>query len=118
MDDTVKKADLENLRKGLRQDLRKDLRKDLRHGLLATEKRLGARIEAVATDVVRHVKVDIESVKDDVRIVAERVVAIDEKLDRHIKANERAHAQLRIDSLAGDAALDKRVTSLEKRAQG
>jgi hypothetical protein len=55
----------------------------------------------------RYMKILIEDVKKDVALYAERVIALDERI-------ERIHAE----SVDGDAALDKRVTALEAGGPG
>jgi hypothetical protein len=93
-------------------DERLDAKMDARFGMVArqfveTEERLK-----------RHTDMRFETLREDIWKVAEGVVAVNERLDRHLQRNEAEHTRLDRAFLAGEAALDTRVTALEKRALG
>ncbi len=93
-------------------DERLDAKMDVGFGMVArqfveTEERLK-----------RHTDVRFDALREDIRSVAEGVVAVNERLDRYIQQNEAEHTRLDRAFLAGEAALDARVTALEKRAPG
>jgi hypothetical protein len=138
MDELVRKADLENLRQDLRREWREDLRgtetrlgakiDDVGQRLGAkineVDQRLGTKIEGVDQRVTgtedrlkRHTDMRFEALRDEIRKVGDGVLAINERLDRHIQQKDEHHARLERAMLAGDAALDTRVTALERRAQ-
>jgi len=143
MDEAIKKSDLESLQKNLQKNLQEEIRaSEVRLGVKidAVDQRLTAKIgevderldakmdvgfgmvarQFVETEerLKRHADVHFDALREDIRKVAEGVLAVNERLDRHLQQNEAEHTRLERAFLAGEAALDTRVTALEKRAAG
>jgi len=86
------------------------------------EARLGAverKVDAVERKVDEaksQSQTQFEALRDDIRLLADHMVRVEEKFDRHVEQNALGHAQIRTEMVAGDAALDRRVRTLEERA--
>jgi Skp family chaperone for outer membrane proteins len=156
MDETLGKADLENLRTALQEDLRGTEQRleakidegDQRLGVKVDEvdrrlgakidevdRRLGAKIDEVdqrldakmdsgfalvgrlmaesEDRLLRHMDIRFESVEENIRKLADGVLANNEQLARHMQQSDAEHRRLEAMTLGGDAALDKRITALE-----
>jgi tetrahydromethanopterin S-methyltransferase subunit G len=167
MDETLGKADLENLRTALQEDLRGTEQRleakidegDQRLGakIDKVDRRLGARIDEVdqrlgakidevdqrlgakidevdqrldakmdsgfalvgrlmaesEDRLLRHMDIRFESVEENIRKLADGVLANNEQLARHMQQSDAEHRRLEAMTLGGDAALDKRITALE-----
>lgn len=139
MDETIRKSDLKNLQKNLQVEIRAtearlgvridDVEQRLATKIGEVDERLDAKMDGgfgmVARQFVeteerlkRHTDMRFETLREDIGKVAEGVVAVSERLDRQLQRNEAEHQRLDRALLAGEAALDTRVTALEKRAPG
>lgn len=77
----------------------------------AVDRRLDRRID----DLKSQSQTQFEALRGDIRLLADHMVRVEGKLDRHIEQSTLEHAQIRTEIVAGDAALDRRVTRLERR---
>jgi archaellum component FlaC len=129
MDDTLKRSDLD----GLRQDLHR-LEKRMDAGFEGVDKRLEGvdkrlegvdkrlegvdkRLDGLDTGLHR-LEIVVDSVKDDVTRIADGLAGATSTLGSHVRKDDAVHRRLERMILAGDAALDKRVTALEKGPHG
>jgi hypothetical protein len=101
------KAELEELRLATKADLQEAIaplatKAELQEGLQSVKDELRGEIRAAQTETRDHMNILIEHVRDDIRLVIE-------KLDAAEARNAREHAELRL----ADARLDGRVMALE-----
>jgi archaellum component FlaC len=77
-------------------------------------KQIDGRFEQV-DDKFNQVFVQIEGLRDDIKLVAEGVANVDEKLDRHARENEQQFDDLRVTIQLSHAQLRKRDDELDLR---
>ena len=65
----------------------------------------------------RHTDMRFEALREDIKKLADGVIASNEQLAKHVQHNDAEHARLDRAILSGDAALDKRVTARETRSR-
>ena len=137
MGETLSRADLQNLRTDLQEDIsgteqRLDAKIDgLSERLSAKIDGVGERLDAKMDSgfalvgrliaetedrLLRHTDMRFESVQENIRKLADGVLASNEQLARHIQHSDAEHRRLESMTLAGDAVLDKLVTALEGRS--
>ena len=81
----------------------------------AVERKVDA-VERKVDEAKSQSQTQFEALRDDIRLLADHMVRVEEKFDRHVEQNALGHAQIRTEMVAGDAALDRRVRTLEERA--
>jgi chromosome segregation ATPase len=74
------------------------------------------RIEALET-TIRYTDIKVEALRSDIRLVAEGVAAVNEKLDAFRVEVAREFEQVKAENRSSYAQLERRVTRLEQRAQ-
>ena len=77
---------------------------------------VGRLIAETEDRLLRHTDMRFESVQENIRKLADGVLASNEQLARHIQQSDAEHRRLESMILAGDAVLDIRVTALESRS--
>jgi hypothetical protein len=66
-------------------------------------------------DKIEQTRIELESVRGDIRRVAEGVTNVNEKLDRHIAETARELDDVRALTRLSYVQLEKRVSALERR---